>query len=336
MTRTDKIFESIILELQDPPEGPRGDPEIERHHVIAAKERRYQAFEKLQKDYLRKANSVAKRAYKLAGPMHPVYKKIAKLAQQVMWDENQFQKIMSESTTVIESIMEGLFDDDDGLNFSGPSLPSSPEYHIKKEFGIDPITNTPEYDEFHKSKPSVKYKEPKPFSDWSDEAKAGWEKTQNAKHKQAEIRDKLENDYVRKLGPIKRKIYLMHKDLSTQGDFPYPKKYKEIYDLSWKAARDEELYNKIMNGEVFVEGIMEDDDTVVDMMQWKKKREPTPEEPESDQKSYNEGLHNEIRSDLVVLSKLDGLMRERRYGEAYSLIDDWAKLKRKRLVDVQP
>jgi len=107
MGKTDSIFESIVEDDHDPTSSaPRGDPHVELKNTIDAKNRRTEAFLKLQQKYLDKSGSIEKRLYKLAGTKHPVFKKLMRLASQVMWDPRKYHEIMSESDTIIEAIME--------------------------------------------------------------------------------------------------------------------------------------------------------------------------------------------------------------------------------------
>jgi hypothetical protein len=106
MGKTDSIFESIIENDYDPePLAPRGDPHVELQHTIDAKNRRTEAFLKLQQKYLDKSGTMEKRLYKLAGTKHPIFKKMMKLASQVMWDPRKYHEIMSESDSLVEAII---------------------------------------------------------------------------------------------------------------------------------------------------------------------------------------------------------------------------------------
>ena len=106
MSRTDSIFESIITENDPTSSAPRGDPHVELQNTIEAKNRRTEAFLKLQQKYLDKSGAIEKRLYQLAGTKHPVFKKLMRLASQVMWDPRKYHEIMSESDAIVEAIME--------------------------------------------------------------------------------------------------------------------------------------------------------------------------------------------------------------------------------------
>ena len=107
MGKTDSIFESIVEDDHDPTSSaPRGDPHVELKNTIDAKNRRTEAFLKLQQKYLDNSGPIEKRLYKLAGTRHPIFKKLMRLASQVMWDPRKYHEIMSESDTIVEAIME--------------------------------------------------------------------------------------------------------------------------------------------------------------------------------------------------------------------------------------